>query len=303
MPLVNSSIFPFWSGFSCDCVLQVSKVCCNESGWLWMKEVFPFSLPTPILPPELNQPFSPCRRSLLLAPHIGFHCPENNSVISSHFSPYPSQVGHICSHSGLWHSQMNYSLIGVRTVAPDDVICSILARESWALIKMLMLWPYSRMQTYFYANAPIHLAFLIFAYSKSIRASVLAASCIIKTILGMYATNVHTSHSEAGVSSQALQINITWCVANEKTGNSFMKQTALWSSRENDVGYTPARESHPILHATMKRRAESTCRSVWPQLNAACCVWSPQNPAVGSFARPCHSGAELLHSGCLCLFV
>lgn len=169
MPLVNSGNFsPLWSGFRCDYVLLVSKVCCNESGWLWMKGGFPSPLPSPILPPELNQLFSPCRQSLLLAPHIGFHCPENNSAISSHFSPYPSQVGYICSRSGLCHSQMNCNLINVEIVALNDVMWSILSWESWGPMKMLMFWPYSPMQTYFYGNVAIRMPFLIFAYSKSI---------------------------------------------------------------------------------------------------------------------------------------
>lgn len=131
MPLVNSSNSPpLWSGFRCDYVLLVSKVCCNESWWLWMKGVFPSSLPSLILPPELNQPFRPCRRSLLLARHIGFHCPENNSAISSHFSLYPSQVGYICSHSGLCQLAYNCSLIWVEIVALNDMMWSILAWES-----------------------------------------------------------------------------------------------------------------------------------------------------------------------------
>lgn len=91
---------PFWSWFRCDYVLLASKVYCNEIWWLWMKEVFPSLLPSPILPPELNQPFSPCRQSLLLASHIGFHHQENNCAINSHFSMYPIEVGYISFHSG-----------------------------------------------------------------------------------------------------------------------------------------------------------------------------------------------------------
>lgn len=164
-----------------------------------MKGVFPSLLPSPILPPELNQPFSPCRWSLLLAPNTGFHCPENNSAISSHFSPYTSQVDYICSHSGLCHSQMNYSFIRVQIVALNDMMWSILVWESCVLMKMLMLWPYSPMQTYFYGNAVIHLPFLIFAYSKSISVDVLTAFCTRQRTLKMYGARVHTSNSISGI--------------------------------------------------------------------------------------------------------
>lgn len=72
---------PFhWSDFRFeDVLLLVSKVFHNESAGLRMKGVFPPSLPSPISPPELYQPFSLRRRSLLLAHHFGFRCSDNNS--------------------------------------------------------------------------------------------------------------------------------------------------------------------------------------------------------------------------------
>lgn len=65
----------------------------------------------------------------------------------------------------------------VEIVALNEVMWSILSWESWGLMKMLMFWPYSPMQTYFYGNVAIRMPFLIFAYSKSIKANVLTASC------------------------------------------------------------------------------------------------------------------------------
>lgn len=78
-----------WSGFRCDYKLALSKVFCNESGWLWMKRAFACSLPAPILPTRLNQTFGPCGRRILLAHHIGFHCPENNLQSGYIFSHIP----------------------------------------------------------------------------------------------------------------------------------------------------------------------------------------------------------------------
>lgn len=70
--VISSNFFPLiWSGFCCDYML-LSKMNCDESCHLWMKGVFPSLLQNSILPSELSQPFSTCRQSLLVAPHIGF---------------------------------------------------------------------------------------------------------------------------------------------------------------------------------------------------------------------------------------
>ena len=128
MPLVNGCSFSpsdQVSGVIMCCSFQ-RYVIMKLDGCGWKGCSRPL-LPSPILSSELNQPFSTCRWSSLLATHIGFHRPENNSAISSHFCPYPSQVEYICSHSGRRHSQMNYSLIRAGIEVLNDGMWSILS--------------------------------------------------------------------------------------------------------------------------------------------------------------------------------
>lgn len=118
------------------------------------------------------------------------------------------QSFHIPSHiplrlitSALIHPFATHKWTTVLSVSQDissewcDVMRSILVWRSRLLMKMLMLWPDCASQTYFYDNALIHMPFLIFPYSKSIKEHVPTAFPTRQRMLEICTACMHTLNS------------------------------------------------------------------------------------------------------------